>query len=156
MRVELETGLWYKSMHKWSQPLTWSQWEMEYFRFISYFPWQWKVVQKNRNITGMEKTAEASFYRLLQNKLYIKRLKNIIEEWDTIFNHQFEFYNKHGSIARVRRIVNSINKYLERISNRSLVKCGMQRYFIQPNICYQFPSGFQRICVSIRDFWHRN
>lgn len=88
----------------------------------SYFPHLWKVAQIVMILKPGKKAAEATSYRPISllpmlskvfEKIYVKRLKLIIDERKLIPAHQFGFRNKHGTIEQIHRIVDKINSDLE-------------------------------------------
>ena len=87
-----------------------------------YFPGQWKVSQINTVLKPGKPAEEVTSYRpfsllpilaKLFEKLFLTRLKPILQETRIIPNHQFGFRQKHSAIEQVHRIATVIYKALE-------------------------------------------
>lgn len=88
---------------------------------INYFPATWKIAQiimipkpgKNpQEVTSYRPISLLPILSKVFEKIYVKRLKAIIDKREIIPEHQFGFRNKHGTIEQVHRLVNKINKDL--------------------------------------------
>lgn len=88
---------------------------------VSYFPCTWKVAQiimipkpgkKPEDVTSYRPISLLPILSKVFEKLYVKRLKLIINQKKLIPDHQFGFRDRHGTIEQVHRLVNQINKDL--------------------------------------------
>lgn len=88
-----------------------------------YFPNEWKTAKIIMILKPGKSTEEVTSYRPISllpmlskvfEKIYIKKLNEIIKSNKLIPDYQFGFRNKHGTIEQVHRVVNQINKDLER------------------------------------------
>lgn len=87
----------------------------------NYFPNSWKVAQIIMIPKPGKKPEEVNSYRPISllpilskvfEKIYVKKLKEVIDTKKLIPEHQFGFRNRHGTIEQVHRLVNKINKDL--------------------------------------------
>lgn len=89
---------------------------------LKYVPEMWKVAEVIMIPKPGKSPHEVSSYRpisllpvmsKLLEKLFLKRLKPIIEDKNLIPDYQFGFREKHSTIDQVHRITNTIEKALE-------------------------------------------
>lgn len=90
---------------------------------LGYFPSQWKVAQIIMLLKPGKNPNETVSYRPISllpilskvfEKIFLQRLKPILENNLLIPDHQFGFRSQHGTIEQVHRIVNIINKAFEK------------------------------------------
>lgn len=89
---------------------------------LKYVPDSWKIAEVIMIAKPGKPPHEASSYRPISllpimsklfEKLFLKRLKPVIERLNLIPGHQFGFREKHSTIDQVHRITNMIEKSLE-------------------------------------------
>lgn len=89
---------------------------------LKYIPRQWKIAEVIMIPKVGKPPAQVSSYRPISllpvisklfEKLYMKRLKSIIEQKKLIPDHQFGFREKHSTIEQVHRLTNIIETTLE-------------------------------------------
>ena len=90
---------------------------------LKYFPNMWKVAEIIMILKPGKNPNEASSYRPISllpiirklfEKLFSKKLKNIITNKQIIPNHQFGFREKHSTIEQIHRITHQIEIALEK------------------------------------------
>lgn len=90
---------------------------------LKYVPRQWKVTEIIMIPKAGKPPNEISSYRPISllpvisklfEKLYIKRLKPIIEQKKLIPDHQFGFREHHSTLEQVHRLTNIIETTLEK------------------------------------------
>lgn len=89
---------------------------------LKYVPKLWKVAEVIMIPKAGKPPNEVSSYRPISllpimsklfEKIYLRRLKPVIERKNLIPDHQFGFREKHATIDQVHRITNTIEKALE-------------------------------------------
>lgn len=89
---------------------------------LSYFPVQWKVAQIILIAKPGKSPEDVSSYRPISllpilsklfEKLFLKRLRPIIEAKKLIPDHQFGFRQNHATVEQIHRVANTIGRSLE-------------------------------------------
>lgn len=89
---------------------------------LMHVPAHWKVAEMILILKPGKKATEMKSYRPISllpimsklfEKLFLKRIKPIIEEKNLLPNHQFGFRQKHSTIEQVHRLIDIIEKALE-------------------------------------------
>lgn len=89
---------------------------------LGYFPSQWKVAQIIMILKPGKNPTETASYRPISllpvlskvfERIFVDRLKPILEEKQLIPNHQFGFRQNHATIEQVHRVVKKIREDLE-------------------------------------------
>lgn len=89
---------------------------------IEHFPRQWKVAQIIMISKPGKPTDDVNSYRPISllpvlsklfEKLFLRKIKPILEERQLIPDHQFGFRRKHATVEQVHRVVAKINETLE-------------------------------------------
>lgn len=89
---------------------------------LTYVPAQWKIAEMIMILKPGKKATEMKSYRPISllpimsklfEKIFLKRLKPIIEEKKLLPNHQFGFRQRHSTIEQVHRLIDIIEKALE-------------------------------------------
>lgn len=88
----------------------------------NYYPEQWKRAQiimipkPGKDLNKVESYRPISLLPIVSKvfeKLFMKRLKPVLDEKKLIPNHQFGFRQKHATVEQVHRVVNKISNDLE-------------------------------------------
>jgi len=89
---------------------------------LMYVPAQWKIAEMIMILKPGKKATEMKSYRPISllpimsklfEKIFLKRLKPIIEGKNLLPNHQFGFRQRHSTIEQVHRLIDIIEKALE-------------------------------------------
>lgn len=123
------------------------------FRLL-YYPKMWKISQICMIAEPGKPSTEPSSYRPISllliiskvfEKIFLRRLKPVLDEKVIIPDHQFGFREKHTTVEQVHRVVHKIRQSLESkeycswISNRHSTGSGTRDFCTKLNLFYLTP-----------------